>query len=147
MLYDIIRYIRVGPRTVTSRFTSWTFTPKHLPSGPIYCLPANHLSPHMCPYTQYYCYHHHSFLLSSTLFSYYRIYLLKLVSGNQMTIVKETISHCVKSVHISSFSGPYFPAYGDMQSIFGYRCGKIRTRKTPNMNTFHALQLTWNRWK
>ena len=34
--------------------------------------------------------------------------------------------HCVKSVRIRSFSDLYFP-------------GKIRTRKTPNMDTFNAV--------
>ena len=45
--------------------------------------------------------------------------------------------HCVKSVRIQSFSGTYFPAFGkfSIQS----ECGKIRTRKTPNTDIFHAV--------
>ena len=43
---------------------------------------------------------------------------------------------CVKSVRIRSFSGLYFPAFWlNIQS----ECGKIRTRKTPNTDTFHTV--------
>ena len=49
-------------------------------------------------------------------------------------------SHCVKSVRVWSFSGPYFSAFG----LYGvyvhiqFECGKIRTRKTPNTDTSYA---------
>ena len=53
--------------------------------------------------------------------------------------------HCRKSVHVRSYSGPYFPAFGlymerykvslQIQSKFG----KMRTRITPNANTFHSV--------
>ena len=44
--------------------------------------------------------------------------------------------HYVKIVRIRSFSGPYFPAFGlNIQSEYG----KIRTRKTPNMDTFQEV--------
>ena len=44
--------------------------------------------------------------------------------------------HCMKSVRILSFSGPHFPAFVlNIQSE--YR--KIRTRKTPNTDTFYAV--------
>ena len=46
--------------------------------------------------------------------------------------------HCVKSVRIRSFSGPYFPAFG-LHSRIQSECGKIRTRKTTNTDTFHAV--------
>ena len=56
-----------------------------------------------------------------------------------------TKGHCVKSVHIRSFFGLYYPAFGlnpesysvslRIQSEFG----KIWTRKTPNTNIFHAV--------
>ena len=57
--------------------------------------------------------------------------------------------HCVKSVRIWSFSGPYLPAFG-LNTEFGLsldkvshriqsECGKIRTKKTPNTDTFHAV--------
>ena len=48
--------------------------------------------------------------------------------------------HCVKSVRILSFSGVYFPAFGLTLRIHS-ECGKIRTRKTPNMDTFHVVKI------
>ena len=38
----------------------------------------------------------------------------------------------------SEFSGPYFPAFG--LNTERYRVEKIRTRKTPNMDTFQAVK-------
>ena len=51
----------------------------------------------------------------------------------------------VKSVSIRSFSGPYFPAFGLNSERYTItlriqsECGKTRTRKTPDMGTFHAI--------
>ena len=48
------------------------------------------------------------------------------------------------SVHIWSFSGPHFPAIGlnmerySVSLCIQSHCEKIRTRKTPNTETFHA---------
>ena len=51
--------------------------------------------------------------------------------------------YCVKSVRIRSFSGPHFPTFGLNMERDTVRIrskgGKIRTRKTRNMDTFHAL--------
>ena len=53
--------------------------------------------------------------------------------------------HCVKSVHIRSFSGPYFPTFGlNTERYYASlriqsECGKIRTRIIPNMDTFYAV--------
>ena len=53
--------------------------------------------------------------------------------------------HCVKSVCIQSFSGPYFPAFGlntERHSVSLHiqsKSGKIRTIKTPNTEIFHAV--------
>ena len=53
--------------------------------------------------------------------------------------------HCVKGVRIRSFSSPYFPAFGLNTDRYGVslriqsECGKIRTRKTLNTDTFHAV--------
>ena len=53
--------------------------------------------------------------------------------------------HCVKSVRIQSYSGPYFPAFRlNTERYFVslrilYEYGKIRTRITPNTDTFHAV--------
>ena len=38
-----------------------------------------------------------------------------------------------------SFSGPYFPASGCIGKDTESKCGKIRTRKTPSTDTFHAV--------
>ena len=50
---------------------------------------------------------------------------------------------CVKSVHIWSYSGPHFHALGLMQYSASLRiqseCGKMRTRITPNTETFYAV--------
>ena len=46
------------------------------------------------------------------------------------------IYHCVKSVRIRSYSGPYFPAFGlNIQPKYG----KLRTEITPNMDTFYVV--------
>ena len=53
--------------------------------------------------------------------------------------------HCVESVRIWNFSGPYFPAFGLNTERCGEslssqsKCGNIRTRKTPNKDTFHVV--------
>ena len=55
------------------------------------------------------------------------------------------ILHCVKSVRIRSHSGPHFPAFGlntKKYRVFLYiqsECGKMRTRITPNTDTFYAV--------
>ena len=60
---------------------------------------------------------------------------------------------CVKNVRIRIFSGPYFPAFGlnteryevslsiqyEVSLSIQSKCGKIRTRKTPNTDTFYAV--------
>ena len=54
--------------------------------------------------------------------------------------------HCVKSVRIGSFYAPYFPAFGlntERNSVslrIQYECGKIRTRQTPNTDTFYEVR-------
>ena len=56
--------------------------------------------------------------------------------------------HCVKSVPIWSFSGPYFLAFGLNTERYSVslriqsECGKMRTRKTSNKDTFHAVMVT-----
>ena len=53
----------------------------------------------------------------------------------------------MKSVGIRSFSGPYFPALElntERQSVslrILSNCLKLRTRKTPNTDTFHAVKV------
>ena len=53
--------------------------------------------------------------------------------------------HCAKIVLIQSFSGPYFPAFGQNTERYSVsHCsqseyGKIQTQKTPNMDTFRVV--------
>ena len=53
--------------------------------------------------------------------------------------------HCVKSVRILSFSGPYFPAFGLNTERYGVslriqsECRKKRTRKSLNTDNFYAV--------
>ena len=55
-----------------------------------------------------------------------------------------------ESVRIRSFSGPCFPAFGLNMERYPIslriqsECGKMRTRKTPNMDTFHAIHRMWH---
>ena len=59
-------------------------------------------------------------------------------------------SHCVKSVRIWSFSDLHFPAFGlntDLYKVnlrIQFERGKIRTRKTPNMDNFYAVLTSEN---
>ena len=55
-------------------------------------------------------------------------------------------SQCVKSIRTQSYSGPHFPAFGrntesrDIEYLrIHSECGKMRTRITPNTNTFYAV--------
>ena len=58
---------------------------------------------------------------------------------------KDKPHHCVKSVRIQSFSGPYFAISGLNTERYSVpfriqsECGKIRIRKTPNTGTFYAM--------
>ena len=60
-------------------------------------------------------------------------------------ILKADAINCAKSVRIRSYSGPHFPAFGLNTERYSvslhiqpeYR--KMRTRITPNKNTFHAV--------
>ena len=51
----------------------------------------------------------------------------------------------MKCLRIWSFSGPYFPIFGLNTEKYSVslgnqsECEKIRTRKTPNTDTFHAV--------
>ena len=55
--------------------------------------------------------------------------------------------HCLKSVCIRSYSGPYFPPLGLNKQRYSVsfriqsECEKIWTRKTPNTGTFHVAHL------
>ena len=55
------------------------------------------------------------------------------------------------SLILISYSGPYFPAFGLNTESYSVslriqsECGKMRTRITPNTDTFYAVLLT-NIW-
>ena len=57
--------------------------------------------------------------------------------------------HCVKSVHIRSYSGPHFATFGLNTKRYSVslrvqsECGKMQTRITPNTDTFYALLTFW----
>ena len=64
------------------------------------------------------------------------------IINNGIVMQKFENKLCVKSVRIWNYSGPYFSALGlntERYSVFPCiqsKCGKIRTRKTLNVNTF-----------
>ena len=53
--------------------------------------------------------------------------------------------HFVKSIRIRNYSGPYFPAFWRILTQYSLslriqsECVKIRTRITPNTDTFYAV--------
>ena len=55
--------------------------------------------------------------------------------------------HCVKSVRIRSYPGPFFPAFGlNTERYYASlriqsECGKMRTTITPNMNFFYVVKI------
>ena len=59
--------------------------------------------------------------------------------------IKHCRNHCVKSVRVRSLSGLYFPAFGlnagrcGLSLCIQLECGKMWTRKTPNTDTFYAV--------
>ena len=59
-------------------------------------------------------------------------------------ITSFTHTHCMKSVPIRSYSGPYFPAFRLNTEIYSVslriqcKCEKIRTRITPNIDTSYT---------
>ena len=59
-------------------------------------------------------------------------------------IINFSNERCMKSVHIRSFASPYFPTFALKTERYGFKseCGKIQTRKTPNIYTFHTVEGT-----
>ena len=57
------------------------------------------------------------------------------------------VNHWGKSVRICIYSGPYFPAFGLNTGRYSVslriqsECEKIRTRITPNTDTFHGVNV------
>ena len=75
----------------------------------------------------------------------FKKYFKKLIHYGVNRIEKYNSVYCVKSVRIRSYSGPYFLAFErntERYSAFlriQFECGVIRTRKTPNTDTFHTV--------
>ena len=67
------------------------------------------------------------------------------ISKFKVYLVNKYQTHCVKSVCIRSFSSPYFPSFGlnterySLSLRIQSKCTKIRAKKTPNTDTFHAV--------
>ena len=62
--------------------------------------------------------------------------------------------HCLKSVRIRCFPGPWFPAFVLNEERYGVslriqsECREIWTKKIPNTDTFYAVMLnSWNKCK
>ena len=57
--------------------------------------------------------------------------------------------HYVRSVRIRSCSGPHFPEFGLNTERYGVsfhiqsKCRKMRTRITPNTDTFYVVKVSW----
>ena len=99
--------------------------------------------------------HTRCFIVKFEHISHLALVFLFLILSRQMLaglellhIYKDLVSftfHCVKSVSIRTFCGLYFPAFRLTTKIYSSnlciqsRCGKIRTRKTKNMDTFYAV--------
>ena len=66
----------------------------------------------------------------------------------QKQSVGSALKHCIKSVHIRSYSGPHFPAFGLNTQTYKVslriqsECEKVRTRITPNTDTFYAVKVS-----
>ena len=60
--------------------------------------------------------------------------------GNGMIMEKTSQYHCLKSVCIRSYSGPYFPAFGLNIERYGVSLF-IRTRITLNTDTFYTVYM------
>ena len=82
-----------------------------------------------------------------TLFTPYIINLyFTFICGLGLKYFAEIARHCMKSVLIRSFSGPHFPEFRlNTERYSGSLCfrskwRKIRARKPPNTDTFHAVR-------
>ena len=65
---------------------------------------------------------------------------------HQSSLIEKSF-HCIKSVRFRSYSGPHFPVFGLNTESYGVslriqsKYGKMRTRTTPNADTFRAVFL------
>ena len=64
--------------------------------------------------------------------------------------LKSKRNHCVKSIQIRSFSGPYFSVFGMNEHGDLPRkspCEKLRTRKTPYLDNFYAVNICYSNFR
>ena len=83
------------------------------------------------------------------IFSWFQRRIQNLVKHLRRNCFIKTVSgwklHCVKSVRIQSYSGPYFPTFGLNKERYGIspriqaKWGKKRTRIIPNTDSFYAV--------
>ena len=78
----------------------------------------------------------------------YKTFMIELFCENSQRLIYQQTSqifdrYCVKSVLIRSFFSPYFSTFGLNTERYGVQseCVKIRTGKTSNMDTFHAVRV------
>ena len=66
--------------------------------------------------------------------------------GNRRDDISTLNKHYVQSACVQSYSGPYFTAFGPNKEIYFVflriqsECGKIRTKISPNTDTFYAVK-------
>ena len=69
--------------------------------------------------------------------------LVKGKSGFEKLIAKLEAILCVKRVRILSYSGPHFPAFSCIRTLYSVRmrenAGKMRNRITPNTDAFYTV--------
>ena len=87
----------------------------------------------------------HSAKLSKLSLDEFRLFLFPLIIGLVYNLASQYSFTLRESVRVWSFSRPYFPAFGLNTEKYGvslriqFECGKIRTRKTKNTDTFHPV--------
>ena len=74
-------------------------------------------------------------------------YVSIIITINRNITLFVSHSHCVKIARMGSYSGPYFPEFGlntercSVSLRIQYKCGKVRTRITPNTDTYHEVSV------
>ena len=80
-------------------------------------------------------------LLNSAAFSFLKCHLVPIIR----LVLKNHITHYIKSVRIRSYSGSTFPAFGLNKGRYSVslrirsECGEIRSGRALNTDTFHAV--------